>query len=63
MTLGAARYFSFERLARRSPKLEGATSRYFDGMREARVNRQAYDREISSSKRGIIFPGIHPTVE
>jgi NAD(P)-dependent dehydrogenase (short-subunit alcohol dehydrogenase family) len=26
-----------------SPELEGVTGRYFDGMREARANRQAYD--------------------
>jgi NAD(P)-dependent dehydrogenase (short-subunit alcohol dehydrogenase family) len=26
-----------------SPELEGVTSRYFDGMREGRANRQAYD--------------------
>ena len=28
-----------------SPELEGVTGRYFDGMREARANRQAYDAE------------------
>lgn len=28
-----------------SPELEGATGRYFDGTREARPNRQAYDAE------------------
>jgi len=28
-----------------SPELEGATGRYFDGTREARANRQAYDAE------------------
>jgi len=28
-----------------SSELEGVTGRYFDGMREARVNKQAYDRE------------------
>src|SRR5918998_4256579 len=28
-----------------SPELEGVTGRYFDGQREARVNKQAYDRE------------------
>jgi hypothetical protein len=28
-----------------SPGLEGATGRYFDGQREARANRQAYDAE------------------
>jgi hypothetical protein len=26
-----------------SPELEGVTGRYFDGKREARANRQAYD--------------------
>jgi hypothetical protein len=26
-----------------SPDLEGVTGRYFDGQREARANRQAYD--------------------
>jgi hypothetical protein len=26
-----------------SPELEGVTGRYFDGTREARANRQAYD--------------------
>ena len=26
-----------------SPQLEGVTGRYFDGQREARANRQAYD--------------------
>jgi NAD(P)-dependent dehydrogenase (short-subunit alcohol dehydrogenase family) len=26
-----------------SPELEGATGRYFDGRREGRANRQAYD--------------------
>jgi hypothetical protein len=26
-----------------SPELEGVTGRYFDGQREARANRQAYD--------------------
>lgn len=28
-----------------SPELEGVTGRYFDGMREARADRQAYDEE------------------
>jgi NAD(P)-dependent dehydrogenase (short-subunit alcohol dehydrogenase family) len=28
-----------------SPELEGLTGRYFDGTREARANRQAYDAE------------------
>jgi NAD(P)-dependent dehydrogenase (short-subunit alcohol dehydrogenase family) len=28
-----------------SPEVEGVTGRYFDGMREARANRQAYDAE------------------
>jgi NAD(P)-dependent dehydrogenase (short-subunit alcohol dehydrogenase family) len=28
-----------------SPELEGVTGRYFDGTREARANRQAYDAE------------------
>jgi NAD(P)-dependent dehydrogenase (short-subunit alcohol dehydrogenase family) len=28
-----------------SPELEGVTGRYFDGKREARANRQAYDKE------------------
>jgi NAD(P)-dependent dehydrogenase (short-subunit alcohol dehydrogenase family) len=28
-----------------SPELEGVTGRYFDGTREARANRQAYDVE------------------
>jgi NAD(P)-dependent dehydrogenase (short-subunit alcohol dehydrogenase family) len=28
-----------------SPELEGVTGRYFDGQREARANRQAYDEE------------------
>jgi hypothetical protein len=28
-----------------SPELEGVTGRYFDGQREARANRQAYDVE------------------
>jgi len=28
-----------------SPELEGVTGRYFDGTREARANRQAYDKE------------------
>jgi NAD(P)-dependent dehydrogenase (short-subunit alcohol dehydrogenase family) len=28
-----------------SPELEGVTGRYFDGRREARANRQAYDKE------------------
>ena len=28
-----------------SPELEGTTGRYFDGTREARANRQAYDAE------------------
>jgi NAD(P)-dependent dehydrogenase (short-subunit alcohol dehydrogenase family) len=28
-----------------SPELEGVTGRYFDGLREARANRQAYDAE------------------
>ena len=28
-----------------SPELEGVTGRYFDGKREARVDRQAYDKE------------------
>jgi NAD(P)-dependent dehydrogenase (short-subunit alcohol dehydrogenase family) len=28
-----------------SPELEGVTGRYFDGTREARANRQVYDRE------------------
>jgi NAD(P)-dependent dehydrogenase (short-subunit alcohol dehydrogenase family) len=28
-----------------SPELEGVTGRYFDGTREARANRQAYEEE------------------
>jgi hypothetical protein len=28
-----------------SPELEGITSRYFDGTREARANSQAYDEK------------------
>jgi hypothetical protein len=28
-----------------SPELEGVTGRYFDGQREARANRQAYDAQ------------------
>ena len=28
-----------------SPELEGVTGRYFDGKREARADRQAYDEE------------------
>jgi hypothetical protein len=28
-----------------SPEVEGVTGRYFDGQREARANRQAYDVE------------------
>jgi hypothetical protein len=28
-----------------SPEVEGVTGRYFDGTREARANRQAYDAE------------------
>ena len=29
-----------------SPEMEGVTGRYFDGKREARANRQAYDEEV-----------------
>jgi NAD(P)-dependent dehydrogenase (short-subunit alcohol dehydrogenase family) len=32
-----------------SPELEGVTGRYFDGTREARANRQAYDAESGGS--------------
>ena len=39
-----------ERLAA-SPKLEGVSGRYFDGKREARANRQAYDEEAREKLR------------
>ena len=34
-----------------SPELEGVTGRYFDGKREARASRQAYDREAREKLR------------
>jgi hypothetical protein len=34
-----------------SPELEGITGRYFDGQREARANKQAYDPEARDRLR------------
>ena len=36
-----------------SPELEGVTGRYFDGRREARANRQAYDAEARKRLWGL----------
>jgi hypothetical protein len=49
-----------------SPELEGVTGRYFDGMREAHANQQAYDAQarkrlwaLSEELCGRLLDSVH----